>query len=81
MHPNFQYLKNLVLIIFLLTKSFTSNAEISIVRENGKLIVNIEDQLFTQYIYADENRAKPVFYPIIGPNGNELTRNYPFEKE
>ena len=81
MHPNFQYLKNLVLFIFLLTKSFNSNAEISIVRDNGKLIVNIGDQLFTQYIYADENRAKPVFYPIIGPNGNELTRNYPFEKE
>ena len=65
----------------LFMKSITAHAEISIVRENGKLVVSSGDQLFTQYIYADENRAKPVFYPIIGPNGNEMTRSFPFEND
>ena len=64
----------------LFMKSITTHAEISIVRENGKLIVSSGDQLFTQYIYANEDRAKPVFYPIIGPNGNDMTRSFPFEK-
>jgi hypothetical protein len=81
MHPNFQNFKHLVLFMVLFMKSITAHAEISIVRENGKLIVSSGDQLFTQYIYADENRAKPVFYPIIGPNGNEMTRSFPFEKD
>ena len=80
MHTIFRHPKICPLVIALLIPLGVL-ADISILRENGKLIVNAEDQLFTQYIYADENRAKPVFYPILGPRGNEMTRNYPFEKE
>ena len=80
MHLLFRHPKICPLLIALLIP-FGVLADISILRENGKLIVNAADQLFTQYIYADKNRAKPVFYPIIGPNGNEMTRSFPFEKD
>ncbi|MEC8777569.1 MAG: hypothetical protein VXX28_00955, partial [Verrucomicrobiota bacterium] len=61
MHTIFRHPKICPLVIALLMPLGVI-ADISILREKGKLIVNAGDQLFTQYIYADENRAKPVFY-------------------
>ena len=60
--------------------SFSLHAsEISIERENGKLIIKAGDDLFTQYIYKDDKRSKPVLYPVIGPFGKKMTRSFPFE--
>ncbi|MEC8421356.1 MAG: PmoA family protein [Verrucomicrobiota bacterium] len=56
-------------------------SDISIVRENGKLIIRAGDDLFTQYIYKDEKRSKPVLYPVIGPLETPLTRKYPLEEK
>ncbi len=54
-------------------------SEISITKDNGKLIVRAGTELFTQYIYDDPNRFKPVLYPVIGPRGIARTRQYPLE--
>ena len=54
-------------------------SEISITKDNGKLIVRAGTELFTKYIYDDPNRFKPVLYPVIGPRGIARTRQYPLE--
>ena len=44
-------------VLFLSFAITIDASEISIVRENGKLIIKAGDDLFTQYIYEDEKRA------------------------
>jgi hypothetical protein len=45
---------------------------------DGKVRVEIGGQLFTEYHYKDV--ARPYLYPIIGPGGVGLTRNWPMQK-
>ena len=48
------------------------------VKKNGdKYRVEIDGKLFTEYITKGYN--KPVLYPVIGPHGVSMTRNYPFK--
>jgi len=44
----------------------------------GKIEVRLDGKLFTEYRY--EGYAKPILYPIIGPGGVPMTRNYPMKK-
>lgn len=44
---------------------------------DGKLVVKIDGKLFTEYHYKDVSR--PYFYPIIGPSGAAMTRNWPMK--
>ena len=45
----------------------------------GKSIrVEIDGSLFTEFRYNQEK--KPILYPVIGPHGVEMTRNYPMKK-
>lgn len=71
----------LIKALFIYCSSLLHGSEISIERENGKLIIKSGDDLFTQYIYKDEKRSKPVLYPVVGPFGNKMTRSFPFEEE
>jgi hypothetical protein len=41
----------------------------------GKLRVEVDGQLFTECIL--KGYAKPILYPVIGPHGIGMTRNYP----
>ena len=73
--------KNFAYLLFFNFTVILNASDISIVRENGKLIVKAGDDLFTQYIYKDEKRSKPVLYPVIGPLETPLTRKYPLEEK
>lgn len=42
---------------------------------DGKVVVKVDGALFTQYVY--KGHAKPILYPVIGPHGVPMTRNYP----
>ena len=42
---------------------------------NDKIKVEIDGKLFTEYNY--QNVPRPFFYPVIGPTGDPVTRNYP----
>jgi len=44
----------------------------------GTVRVEINGGLFTEYHYAGERR--PYLYPIIGPGGDGMTRNFPMKK-
>ena len=46
----------------------------------GKVTVNLDGQLFTEYLYDGHGRSKPVLYPVIGPGGARMTRDYPFKQ-
>ncbi len=45
---------------------------------DGRLRVEIDGQLFTEYWFKDVPR--PFFYPLIGPGGAPMTRNYPMKE-
>lgn len=50
-------------------------AEITAERSDGGAIVKIDGQLFTEYLI--HSGTKPVLWPIIGPTGKTVTRDYP----
>jgi hypothetical protein len=52
---------------------------VTIERLDGRLRVLVDGQLFTEYVYRVINR--PVLYPIVGPHGIRMTRNYPMKKD
>ena len=54
----------------------------SVTLEKGEVAVTVkvDGKLFTKYVYADRERAKPILYPVIGPGGAPMTRRYPIEE-
>lgn len=54
-------------------------AELSIEKEADGVSVRIDGKLFTKYVTGDETTNKPYFYPVIGPDGREMTRAYPMK--
>lgn len=46
-------------------------------RDNNKVVVTLDGAVFTEYRYA--NPGKPILYPVIGPHGIPMTRNYPMQ--
>ena len=57
----------------------TSAAEVKITKEEGKAVVTIDGGPFTEYVF--EGHSKPILYPVIGPTGVEMTRNYPMKED
>ena len=43
--------------------------------KDGKLRVEINGQFFSEYHYQEVSR--PFFYPVMGPDGLPMTRNWP----
>src|SRR5688572_22556758 len=44
----------------------------------GKLRIEINGQLFSEYVY--EGGSRPYLYPIIGPGEAQMTRNWPMKE-
>ncbi len=55
----------------------SANAGVEVTEQNGKVVVEVGGKLFTEYCY--QNVPRPYFYPIIGPGGLAMTRNYPMK--
>ena len=53
-------------------------AKIKLVRDDAKQKVDVmvDGKLFTSYQYPS-NMEKPYLYPVISPNGSEITRGFP----
>lgn len=54
-----------------------SSAGVRITQQPDRLRVEIDGQLFTEYFFKDVPR--PYFYPLIGPGGAPMTRNWPMK--
>ncbi len=68
-------------IIFIMGVSIaTAQPEIKLVKNPAekKVDVLIDNALFTSYIYPD-NIKKPVLWPVISAEGNEITRQFPMK--
>lgn len=50
---------------------------VSVEQLEGRIRVEMDGELFTEYIHADTPR--PILYPVIGPHGLPMTRNYPMK--
>ncbi len=55
-----------------------ASPRVTIKELEGKLRFEIDGQLFTEYIL--KGFAKPILYPIVGPYGIGMTRNYPLQE-
>lgn len=53
-------------------------ADITIEKSPAGAVVKVDGQLFTEYVTLSE--SKPILWPIIGPNGKKMTRDYPMVK-
>lgn len=74
-----KFLSTFVLIFFSTTlfaqqKNYTIN--ISSIPSQHKVIVKVNGQPFTEFIYPD-TLEKPVLYPIYAPDGETITRGFP----
>ena len=58
-------------------KSPAGSAGVQITRLDDRLRVEINGALFTEYFFKDVPR--PYCYPLIGPGGPTMTRNYPMQ--
>ncbi len=54
------------------------SAEITVERSEKGAVVKIDGQLFTEYV--TRSGTKPILWPIIGPTGKEMTRDYPMRQ-
>jgi hypothetical protein len=73
-------MKKLALFVWAsLTLSAAPAAEgVKLTDLGGRVRVEIGGQLFTEYHYGT-NVPRPILYPVIGPTGAGLTRNYPMK--
>lgn len=55
------------------TRSYAGDVKIT--RQEGKLRIEVDGQYFADYIF--EGYSRPFLFPIIGPNGAKMTRNWP----
>jgi len=76
----YHLMKRIALFFFLVFLPFFTEASsrVTIIQGDGKLIVNINGKLFTQYHY--NKVPKPVLYPVHWIDGTPMTRRYPMEK-
>ncbi|MHC4913788.1 MAG: hypothetical protein ACYTE5_12455 [Planctomycetota bacterium] len=52
--------------------------EIAVKQLDDRLRVEIDGELFTEYLFCVKNR--PIMYPVVGPHGIGMTRNFPMKK-
>ncbi|MFN3193947.1 MAG: PmoA family protein [Aureliella sp.] len=69
----------LICLQLLLLPDVYADELISLRREKDRVVVSIGDNLFTQYIF--DGYEKPILYPVIGPTGSKMTRDYPMKQD
>jgi hypothetical protein len=67
-------LSSLVLLV-LWAMTDLAAGQVTIEPREDRYIVKIDGELFTQYIFKGYD--KPILYPLIGPHGIPMTRNWP----
>jgi hypothetical protein len=58
--------------------STLAQAQITLTPGDNAVRVELDGELFCEYIF--EGQQRPVIYPIIGPHGIPMTRNYPMKE-
>lgn len=63
------------LLLVLSTPATATAAEVRLESKPDRVTVWVDDEIFTEYIF--EGYEKPILYPVIGPGGVGMTRNWP----
>lgn len=58
-----------------LLATMSAASGVKITETDGKVQVEIDGEPFTEYHYRHVSR--PFFYPVLGPGGHKMTRNWP----
>ncbi len=53
------------------------DAKVAVEKHEGGAKVTVGDKLFADYLI--KTGPKPIVWPIIGPGGQEMSRNYPMK--
>ena len=57
-----------------------SDVGVKLVEGEGSLACTVDDQSFTTYHFAADD-VRPFLYPLLGPSGLAMTRNFPMRKD
>lgn len=63
------------LLLVLSTPATAIAADVRLESKPDRISVWIDNEIFTEYIF--KGYEKPILYPVIGPSGVEMTRNWP----
>jgi hypothetical protein len=63
-----------LIVVFALTAR-AGDGGFSVEKTDAGVTVNLNGELFTKYVIGEAN--KPFLWPVIGPNGDPITRAYP----
>ena len=55
-----------------------SAGDVRLTELDDRIRIEIDGELFTEWRHKEW--LAPYFYPVIGPNGEGVTRNYPMKK-
>src|SRR5690349_2869843 len=58
-------------------RSVVKEGGVNIAEQDGKLVIEIGAHPFAEYHY--QNTPKPYLYPLLGPGGVAMTRNWPMK--
>ncbi|MDX1815934.1 MAG: PmoA family protein, partial [Thermodesulfobacteriota bacterium] len=64
--------------IGLLWRPGAASASVTVKELPGRFRVEVDGDLFAEYVF--EGYAKPIIYPVIGPHGIGMTRNWPMKE-
>ena len=67
------------LLLSLIGVRAADESGVKVVQGDGKVRIEINGELFTEYIY--QGAPHTYFYPLIGPGGARMTRDYPMVKD
>ncbi len=68
-----------VAVLLLIHSNAGIAAEITAERSANGAVVKIDGRLFTEYL--TRSGTKPILWPIIGPTGKPMTRDFPMRKQ
>ena len=69
---------SLCLLALLWPVAAVQAANVTVEKDDEGVAVKIDGELFTRYL--TQSNTKPILWPIIGPSGKEITRQYPLRE-
>jgi hypothetical protein len=68
----------LVAPLALVLASTAGASDVTVEKLDGRVRVELGGELFTEYVYDLD--VQPILYPVLGPGGVRMTRNWPMDK-
>ncbi|MES2004901.1 MAG: PmoA family protein [Bacteroidota bacterium] len=82
MNPLIKNITSIVFIVVISINSLSAQDKILVKKDpdQQKITVYIGKKIFTEFVYTD-TMEKPFLYPIYAPNGQTITRGFPWKPE